>query len=339
MNNHSFWKIRPWEKFLVGVTCAYILFFYLLRTRNYDFFSFLTWQAQAFEKSFYWFSGLFIFLVAYAYFKLLRFLTAFSLAKKTGDRTQIKEDGVKVLYSLAEGARFLFLIVFAFAAFMLVLGAITSLVQGRVDSLKILEWDKKIFGVYPFIWLHTPSNPFRPFLHSISWLILRSFTCLSLVMGASLIFFFFFGKRKIFFSILAAYFIGATISLPFWYVYPSHSPNNFYLANNNILSSDYEPDRITESFQIEVQRDQKKNPPISTFPSSHAIWALEVVYFWGIYKKKSLFFFIPWIFLMLLGTVYFAQHYLVDIILAVPIAFLAIIGGNKIGDLMQKEEV
>ncbi len=338
MDNYRFWKIRPWEKFLVGVTGVYILSFYFLRTRNYDFFSFLTWQAQAFEKSFYWFSGLFIFLMAYAYFKFLRFLTVFFLAKKNEERLQIKEEGKRILYSLTEGVRFLFLIVFAFAAFMLVLGAITSLTQGRVDSLKILEWDKKIFGAYPFIWLHTPSNPLRPFLHSISWLILRSFTCLSLVMGASLIFFFFFGQRKVFFSILVAYFIGATISLPFWYIYPSHSPNNFYLASDAKVP-DYQPDKTTESFQAEVRRDQKKNPPISTFPSSHAIWALEVVYFWGVYKKKTLFIFIPWISLMLLGTVYFAQHYLVDLILAVPIAFLAIIGGNKIGELMQKEEV
>lgn len=192
------------------------------------------------------------------------------------------------------------------------------------------ESDRYLFGIYPFIWLQNDSSFFRNF----DLFILISFQSLAVVMSLTLFILYIGGKRKFVSWYIMSFVISLIISQPLWYFFPSNSPQNAFLRNvygkemkSNIerLVKDYRPTGIVSTFQDKINDLQKANPPISTMPSMHATWSIIIALVAFKYNKRLLFLFFPWAIFSIIGTVYLAQHYLIDVIIAFPIAFLALL--------------
>jgi len=127
------------------------------------------------------------------------------------------------------------------------------------------------------------------------------------------------------------------IALPLWYFFPANSPQNTYLNNvynkqidSSIkeLTDNYQPNKYLLSFHKEIGVEQGEIAPVTTMPSMHVAWTIVIIYYLFKFKRKTIYFTLPWAFFSILGTVYLAQHYFIDILVALLVALLAICLAN-----------
>jgi membrane-associated phospholipid phosphatase len=130
---------------------------------------------------------------------------------------------------------------------------------------------------------------------------------------------------------VVSFFTAYAFGMFFWYYVPVNSPNNYFLSQDPQIEG-YQPNDRVLDFEKAMRESQKEVTPISTFPSAHVMWGMQLVYFWARYNKKTLFIFAPWFLLMTLGTVFLAQHYAVDVLLAFPLGILSIWIGRSFAD-------
>jgi membrane-associated phospholipid phosphatase len=165
------------------------------------------------------------------------------------------------------------------------------------------------------------------------------------MIGVILLIFYFLNKKKIFSRYLIAMTLPIMISLPLWFFFPVNSPQNTYLNNvyqkeieYSLLSplENYQPSRHILEFHKKSGVMQGGTAPISTMPSMHVAWAIVIVYYLYQFKKRTIYFTLPWAFFSSLGTVYLAQHFFVDILVAIPIAISAIIITNYLVKIEKK---
>jgi hypothetical protein len=57
----------------------------------------------------------------------------------------------------------------------------------------------------------------------------------------------------------------------------------------------------------------------------HATWSVLSIYFFSLLLPLSLIVTVPWVMLLLTGGLLFAQHYLVDYLVALPVAAASIL--------------
>lgn len=334
--------IRVEEYTSIFVSTLFSLFLLWKFSNNFSFAAFL--QGLFY---YFWFGNIFFFLLVaflFLYF-LIRFyviLANLVVATVSGTAGQKNLSGLK--RNLRETGLFIFsatlsffrTIIFIFLPFIAVLGILNSasgmLKIDLVDDV-LMGIDKQITGVYPFIWLHEiiPLH-LRTFLSPI---IIYSFHHLFLfAVGGTVFYLFIIQTRKFLSVFLTSLFLSLFFALPLWLIFPAHSPNNMYVAN--IYTRDfpqeisealaiYEPDQKTKDFLLYSNKTQKDNPPISTMPSMHIVWAFFVVYFLARLKPKTLIFTLPWFFFSSLGTIYLAQHYFVDALVSIPIVVISIL--------------
>ncbi|HEY4499205.1 MAG TPA: phosphatase PAP2 family protein [Candidatus Paceibacterota bacterium] len=205
-------------------------------------------------------------------------------------------------------------------------------------DLTLLHWDYTIFSTSPFLTL--PSLGLSTFIEET---LFYSYISLGFVVSGSLILFVLLKKiilvRKQIFSFL----LSLLLSAPFFYFYSCQDPGNFFLRNlrnnrfpveiQNLLQN-YRPSPFTAdkiSVMAESETFSPENSvPITCFPSAHAIWGALSVYYLAIWSPLTLIVSVPWIMLMLTAGLYFAQHYLVDYLAAIPITVLCIVATNEI---------
>ena len=320
----SIWnKLRSEEKFLLFFSIVCLLLFYFTSGGSISFYDFFLLEAEAFTVSFNFFQGAAILAAAFSVYVYIKvFLEHAGILSKRGNPAARLKD----LAGKARGLlRPLLFLLFGFSNLLIALSGITADVQGRIANEMLLGWDEAVFGVYPFIWLHTAANSLKPVFDFLSPLIIYSFQGLSLVIGATMIFFM--KNRKIYPALVSSFFIAMGIGLFFWWAVPANSPNNYYLSVERSIPG-YDPNRFVAEFEEKVRSRQQKLPPISTFPSSHVNWGMQIVFFWAVYDRRTLFVSVPWFLLMALGTVYLAQHYAVDILLGIPLGAVSIAAAN-----------
>src|SRR3989344_6107162 len=89
----------------------------------------------------------------------------------------------------------------------------------------------------------------------------------------------------------------------------------------------YQPQAESRKFLEKIRESKNrlgKNLPTTTFPSAHIEWALLFTYYGFRSDKRLLFAILPLAILSSFGTVFFAQHYFVDIPAGVVIGAIAI---------------
>ena len=80
----------------------------------------------------------------------------------------------------------------------------------------------------------------------------------------------------------------------------------------------------------ETDKSRDNAVPISCFPSMHATWGMFIVYYFARWRRKTLYFTVPWCILMLLGGLALGQHYLVDYMVAIPVMILCVWCAEKL---------
>ena len=214
------------------------------------------------------------------------------------------------------------------------LGSLNYNLRFSGQDLALLAADRALTGVIPFLYL--PAVIVSPLW---AYVLKYSYYSLAIVMGATMGVFFIMRKTwRIFRQTLIAFIFSLVIGFPIFAQVPCQDPNNYFIRNlrGNTFSKDitealnnYRPlPQVQQSIEkignAETNEARDWSVPISCFPSMHAVWAFSVIYFLAVIRRKSLFFSIPWVVLLLIGGIYYAQHYVVDYIIALPVAALSI---------------
>ncbi len=333
-------SIKKEELFLLLMGILFFESFLFFYGKNIDFPLFLQKEIEAFSAGLIWFAG---FIAAFLFYFIFKVLFAVPKILKTGDSDP---KNILAVYNWKTGVKFdffdffktVFLVLLVFSFFMFALAGVSMAVKERLLNQEFFDFENKVFAGLPFIFLHNPNNFYYPILKFLTPAIIWCFQSLSLMMGITLFLFYLIFNKEDYYKYIFSMFIGSLIALPFWYLFPINSPNNFYLSQNPKISN-YHPIKEVVDLQEQIHQDQKNNPPISTFPSMHTVWAICMVYYLGRNYKKTLFFSIPWLILLIIGTTYLAQHYFLDVLLAIPIAILSIISANIIQNSFNKKSL
>ncbi len=277
----------------------------------------------------------FLFFLTYFIFKLYIFVgRRLTEARVERASVRFREEGIAFFRSIIRflPAGLLFLTTLS-VVIPIFLGAIATYRQDALITDSLLSLDRILFGTYPFIALHgmIPS----PWNTIASTLIIFSFSYLTAIVSLTIIFLFIVpASRKHFSFLVLAVFISMFLSMPLWYSFPALSPNNAYLINvfarpipNDLVASltRYSPDSPTDAFLARVSQSQKNLPPVSTIPSMHFVWAAFVVVTLFRFKKILGLLTVPWFFFSSIGTVYLGQHFVVDLVVALPIGACALL--------------
>lgn len=234
-------------------------------------------------------------------------------------------------------------IILPFSSISLLLSGMLRNIREPLWNITFIEFDKLLIGYYPFSFFTKTS-----FLNDLflSQVFLKSFLFLSVFMGISGLIFYIY-KRGLFSQYIAAICLTMLFSLPFWYFLPALSPQNAFIYNIfqkplpesiSLSLNNYQPNEILHDFQSKVNESQKDTGSISTMPSMHIAWAFLTVFYLALFSRISLFLTLPWFFLSSFGTVYLAQHYILDGLLAIPIAMLSIVIVLVLSNFSQSQE-
>jgi hypothetical protein len=202
--------------------------------------------------------------------------------------------------------------------------------MGRASDL-LMHMDKFIFGMYPPFFLNTLHIP-----GAISWFIVAVYMYIPFLFGI-LLTFLFCTHTRFFRSCFLALGMATVLSLPFWIIFPGIAPNEIY-RHNTLDRSALLPDgkdmrdmvlapHVSETLaKIEAMWIDKsgKSFSVTTFPSMHVIWATFFLFYLYRMHRYSLFATLPLYVANAIGTMLLLEHYAVDVLLGIPIAFLAI---------------
>jgi len=142
-------------------------------------------------------------------------------------------------------------------------------------------------------------------------------------------------RQSLFREAGGAFFLGLMIMFVGWVLFPALSPQDRFRDNIYELPMEesiqpylaaYHPQEEITVFLEEV-REQKTSLqflPTTTMPSAHVAWALLLVYYSYRTFRWLIVLSLPFAILSSIGTVLFAQHYLVDIPAGIAIGLLSI---------------
>ncbi len=323
-------KIKIEEYVLIGCSLFFLILSIILSPSN-NFMSLFKSGLVVIKSSIEWYQGIFLFLLI-AFFFYITFRIYVFLAKKASSFPDKNQERFSFDFSAIRNLRFalraLIPILISFSSSLLVVGAIKTKIGGNLVNVRLLEIDRILTGNYPFIWLHTSSNPLESLFNSISPAIIFIFTSLNIVIGISIVLFYLDKRRQLFKGLILSMFFVMFLSIPLWYLFPANSPSNAFLQNpKNSASWQTETDYLNpqvRSFQKEMWERQKESLPITTMPSMHWAWTMIIAYFFFKKNRKTLFISIPWMLITLFGTVYLGCHYLIDGIVSIPLTILSI---------------
>lgn len=184
-------------------------------------------------------------------------------------------------------------------------------------TLALDSLERSLFGnllAVPFINAFSGSVWERLFLYSYS---------LMYIIFSLAIFFLALNNKKIFKTVILAFFLALIISLPIWAFFPATSPdglyiakifgNNFQITSTNFRVSEFFAGMISYFHEIWISKDgQFIN--VSSLPSMHIAWSTIIIIGLALSKKRIFWFFGAWFLLNFIGAFYSLQHYFIDLI-------------------------
>lgn len=195
-------------------------------------------------------------------------------------------------------------------------------------DLLLFHLDEALFGSALFFWLPNIflSSSYTAIFH-------YAYFSLAPLMSITFGMLFVLSPENLFRKATISFIFSLILAFPLFYAFSCQGPYHFFIENlrNNEFSKNiqqlqdaYHP--TPETFSLikrigEAEKDTARDNavPISCFPSMHAVWGLFIVFFLARVRKWSLMLTLPWLTLMLVGGLYFAQHYAVDYIVALPV--------------------
>ncbi len=210
-----------------------------------------------------------------------------------------------------------------------VLSDLNVLDRHRLVDQLLSGWEQGVFGNY-----------FFAVLGGIPWpdIVVRfvafSFNVLSaiLILSAFVIAAFRFDVLR---SMIAAFCLSLCVAIPLWAAFPALSPHDRYIDNVYSLPipapmatslAGYHPTEAIRNFLVNVRRNKEEVPdlPTSTMPSAHVIWTVVAGYYLWRARRWLAYVALPFLLASTLGTVLFAQHYLIDIPAGLLVAVFSI---------------
>jgi len=221
-----------------------------------------------------------------------------------------------------------------------------QLKNNLIDGL-LMDLDNKLFGFYPFLGSYYQIDIL---LKLIPFFII-SYLALGFMMGLIWVILYLSKNKELFYKYVIAMTLAVMIGLPIWMSYPANSPrhlNNIYnpqriirdynsvdIAVKEIVTNNKFDYRIL-NFQEDIGIGRDDVIPISTIPSMHVVWALLILYYLYKISKRTIFFTLPWNFFSTVGAVYLGQHYFMDVVIAFPVAIIAIYFANVLVKMEKK---
>ncbi len=224
----------------------------------------------------------------------------------------------------------------------LAMGEANEFARARLVDGMVIGWEHALFGVYVFAALGAIHYP-----HWLIEFIIFSFSNMGLILVGAGILLAYLAPRR-FHELIVAFCIGILLMVPIWLLVPVLSPQDRYIDNVYQLSTtaaaespslaaavaSYHPQPEIAQFLAEARAEKADLPalPTSTFPSAHVFWATLAGYY--LFRLRARLRWIAWIVLPFLiastfGTILLAQHYFMDIPLAIVIAAIAIISASS----------
>lgn len=328
-------SVEFWTAFLFALLALSVNIFFYEDALSLE--AALRWMVRyfTFGNAFFAWFFLFIYLLFLTkfYIKLVKITSNYFLDSIPPSSLDKKE----LFYHLFQPFYLLAPIAIATGPFWTLLGNMSYSLRFTQFDEWLLKADFALFGSYPFISLPTAlTNEY-----AIS-LLKSSYFSLAFVMSTNLIVLYLLRKEWLFRQAILAFLCSLLIGFPLFYAFPCQDPGNYFLRNlrGQTLShesqqalSEYRPplaasQTIVRIAEAETNIEKDSTVPISCFPSMHAAWGMFVVYFLFKLSALSLLITLPWFTLLLAGGVYFAQHYVVDYIVAIPVAIASLFLAN-----------
>lgn len=243
-------------------------------------------------------------------------------------------DWKKVGKTLSDLGRGVAVMALTFVPSSFLLGWLDVVLRNIGKDLWLWHMDELLLGHQLFIAL--PTLLPQTFVAQELWVL---YTSLPLVMGSVLVITFIVSRAYLFRWALLSFSICFFFAWPFFVNVPCQDPGEFFIRNvrEETFSpsvqqelSEYAPGYLTEKLVNQLQTaetsvyDNSNVVPISCFPSMHAQWGVLSVFFLTIINRRLIIPLLVWLVVMLAGGIYFAQHYFVDYLVAVPIALFSI---------------
>jgi len=233
----------------------------------------------------------------------------------------------------------LLLVFFLVASF---LGSFNGFNKDRLKDETLLRWDYLITGTYPFIWIQSIHWPDWFVKLTFFWFINISY----IMLGVGVIVFYF--NKEIFKKYLSAFALAFLVVFPLWSFFPALSPHDRFIDNVYHLPLDsklqasfknYHPQTIMKYILDDIRSDKENLDylPTTTFPSAHVVWILIVAYYLWQISRIIFYVALPVFVFSMLGTVFFAQHYFVDVIAGILLSFLIIYLNERHFSSLRKE--
>lgn len=275
------------------------------------------------------FGFIYFFFLAKFYLYIVKVVSEKIIKKKTIPKGAARQ----LVFYFLEPLRIVIPLALVALSFYTLLGNMS--LELRFSGRDIMFWriDEIVFGSNSFIWLPTyiAADTLRVLLQ-------YAYFSLPVVMSVTLATLFYASRQNLFRKAIISFMLSLIVAFPFFYAFPCQDPNNFFLSNirNNSFPEDISRTLVAYSPSIETKKiierisnaeadEENDNAvPISCFPSMHATWSFFIVYFLFRLRKWTLFVTLPWTILLLLGGLYFAQHYAIDYLVAIPVAAASI---------------
>lgn len=283
------------------------------------------------------FEVFFLFIWGFCFWRLYLWLVraAQSVIDKNG--MPLKESFERFILEILSALRVFAPFIVVSIAFYQLLDNFSYQLRFKGADMFLASLDQKLFGEYPFVWLATAFHQ-----SWFSWLMFYIYIYLSVVLSGVFILLFFFSSNLLFRRAILSFIIILVIAFPLFYFLPCQDPNNYFLRDIrgysftpevSVILKSYAPSVLTAGYisqiaEAETNAKQDNAVPVSCFPSMHATWSLLIVYFLAKLWKRSLFVSLPWLAFLLLSGIYLAQHYVVDYVIAVPVAVIGLFIAN-----------
>ena len=221
--------------------------------------------------------------------------------------------------------------VFGEAALINVLFRSFSYAQMAAASDHMLFLDQFLFGLHPNFFIHTLQVP-----ETLQRIITASYLYLPAALGIVLLISFCRDERLFRITFLSLIF-SLYLSIPFWILFPAIPPYEAYVLNTfhqkfptalatEIAGVSFSP-KVAESLTaIEGMwlDPAGKSFSVSSFPSTHIIWATIMLYGAFVLRKWFGLLLVPFYLLNVIATQFLLEHYAVDVLLGIFIGIISI---------------
>ena len=199
-------------------------------------------------------------------------------------------------------------------------------------SREMMQIDHALFGGYPVYALQ-----FLGHIPLITPLIVYAYLYTPLFLGIIFLMLLFFRVRlfrHFFLTTTFAFFL----CFPLWYMFPALTPNEMYRYNLFALTipSDIKSEALAhpagplvETMMTNIETiwidPDRTTIAVSTMPSMHVIWGIEVALFGYLLIRRYALFFALYCCLNILGTMLLLQHYAIDVIVGALVGAVSLL--------------